>query len=42
MDKPERMKPLGRPRPRWENIIERDLRSNEIGRLRMGTSGRLM
>lgn len=32
VDKPEKMKPLGRLRPKYENIIKRDLRSNGIER----------
>jgi hypothetical protein len=46
--KPERKRPLGRPRRRWENGIKMDLR--EIGWgvwsgftwLRIGTVGRLL
>jgi hypothetical protein len=40
--KPQRKRPLGRPRHRWEDNIKMDLREIGRGWLRIGTSGGLL
>jgi len=46
--KPERKRPFGRPRRKWEDNINMDLQEVEVGvwtgssRLRIGTGGRYL